>query len=323
MPSPTNGPAADFALLSRRVITPEGERAGAVLVRDERIVAVVDAGAIPPGMPIEDVGDAVLLPGLVDSHVHVNEPGRTDWEGFDSATRAAAAGGVTTVVDMPLNSSPVTTTRDALLRKRDAAAGQGRVDCGFWGGLVPGNLAELGRPARRRRLRREGLPLPLGHRRFPGRRGGRAPRGAADPRRARQAAAGPRRAGDGRHAAAGGSAPLRDVPRLAAAVLGARSRGAAASPLPGARGRPCTSCTCRPPPPCRSWPKRAARACRSRPRPARTTWRSPPRRWRTATRSSSARRRCASARIATRSGRRSSTGRSTSSSRITRRVRRS
>ena len=85
------------------------------------------------------------MPGLVDSHVHVNEPGRTDWEGFDSATRAAAAGGVTTLVDMPLNSSPVTTTRDALLRKRDAAAGQGLVDCAFWGGLVPGNVAELGR----------------------------------------------------------------------------------------------------------------------------------------------------------------------------------
>jgi len=145
MPSPTNGLAADVALRSRRVITPEGERAGAVLVRDASIVGVVDADAVPPGTPIEDVGDAVLLPGLVDSHVHVNEPGRTDWEGFDSATRAAAAGGVTTVVDMPLNSSPVTTTRDALVRKRDAAAGQGRVDCAFWGGLVPGNIGELGR----------------------------------------------------------------------------------------------------------------------------------------------------------------------------------
>jgi allantoinase len=145
MPSPTNGPAADFALLSRRVITPEGERAGAVLVRAETIVGVVDADAVPPGTRVEDLGDVVLMPGLVDSHVHVNEPGRTDWEGFDSATRAAAAGGVTTVVDMPLNSSPVTTTRDALLRKRDAAAGQGRVDCAFWGGLVPGNVRELGR----------------------------------------------------------------------------------------------------------------------------------------------------------------------------------
>src|SRR5262245_33731830 len=135
----------DFALQSRRVITPDGERAGVVLVRGEKIVGVVSADAVPSGTRVEDLGDAALTPGLVDSHVHVNGPGRTDWEGFASATRAAAAGGVTTLVDMPLNSSPVTTTRDALLRKHDAAGGQGLVDCGFWGGLVPGNLAELGK----------------------------------------------------------------------------------------------------------------------------------------------------------------------------------
>jgi len=139
------GPNAELALVSRRVITPEGERPGAVLVSDEKILGVVDVSAVPPGVRVEELGDAVLMPGLVDSHVHVNEPGRTDWEGFESATRAAAAGGVTTLVDMPLNSSPVTTTRDALLRKRDAAAGQGRIDCAFWGGLVPGNIRELGR----------------------------------------------------------------------------------------------------------------------------------------------------------------------------------
>jgi allantoinase len=135
--------AADLALVSRRVVTPEGERAGAVLVKGETIVGVVGEDEILRCTRVEDVGDLVILPGLVDSHVHVNEPGRTDWEGFASATRAAAAGGVTTIVDMPLNSSPVTTTRDALLRKRDAAAGQGVVDCAFWGGLVPGNLKEL------------------------------------------------------------------------------------------------------------------------------------------------------------------------------------
>lgn len=134
----------DVALRSRRVITPGGERDAAVLVRGEQIAGVVAADAVPRGTPVEDVGDAAILPGLVDSHVHVNEPGRTDWEGFASATRAAAAGGVTTIVDMPLNSSPVTTTRDALLRKRDAAASQAYVDCAFWGGLVPGNLRELG-----------------------------------------------------------------------------------------------------------------------------------------------------------------------------------
>ena len=100
-----------------------GRAAGAVLVRDGRIAGVVDAGGVPAGMPIEDLGDAVLMPGLVDTHVHVNEPGRTEWEGFETATRAAAAGGVTTLVDMPLNCIPVTTTRDAL--EREARGGGG------------------------------------------------------------------------------------------------------------------------------------------------------------------------------------------------------
>jgi allantoinase len=144
MSSATAGPAVDLALRSRRVITPEGERAGVVLVREGRIVGIVDPAAVAAGTPVEDLAGLVLMPGLVDSHVHVNEPGRTEWEGFESATRAAAAGGVTTLVDMPLNSSPVTTTRDALERKRDAAAGRGLVDCAFWGGLVPGNTTAIG-----------------------------------------------------------------------------------------------------------------------------------------------------------------------------------
>src|SRR5205807_2384875 len=87
----------------------------------------------------------VLLPGLVDTHVHVNEPGRTEWEGFDTATRAAAAGGVTTIVDMPLNSIPPTTTVDALAAKRARAERQAHVDVGFWGGAVPGNLDDIAR----------------------------------------------------------------------------------------------------------------------------------------------------------------------------------
>jgi allantoinase len=90
-----------------------------------------------------DYGDAVIMPGVVDTHVHVNEPGRTEWEGFATATRAAAAGGVTTLVDMPLNSIPSTTTAAALAEKRAAAAGQCAIDVGFWGGVVPGNTAEL------------------------------------------------------------------------------------------------------------------------------------------------------------------------------------
>ncbi len=115
----------------------------AVLVRGERIAAVVPHGAVPEGVPVEDFGEAVVMAGLVDCHVHVNEPGRTEWEGFETATRAAAAGGVTTLVDMPLNCVPVTTSVAALEAKREAAAGKLHVDVGFWGGVVPGNEEEL------------------------------------------------------------------------------------------------------------------------------------------------------------------------------------
>ena len=91
-----------------------------------------------------DVDDAhVVLPGVVDAHVHINEPGRTEWEGFDTATRAAARGGITTVVDMPLNCTPVTTTRDAIRAKDEALQGRVHVDVAFWGGVVPGNEREL------------------------------------------------------------------------------------------------------------------------------------------------------------------------------------
>jgi allantoinase len=125
------------------VVTPEEVRAAAVVVADGRIEAIVQREDLPTGVEVEDVGDLVVSPGIVDSHVHVNEPGRTDWEGFETATRAAAAGGVTTVVDMPLNSSPVTTTVAALEAKRQAAAGKCSVDVAFYGGLVPGNLEHL------------------------------------------------------------------------------------------------------------------------------------------------------------------------------------
>jgi allantoinase len=133
-----------FALRSRRVVTPDGERDAALLVRGGVIQALLAPEALPAGVPLDDVGTRAVLPGLVDAHVHVNEPGRTDWEGFETATRAAAAGGVTTIVDMPLNSVPVTTSADALARKRDVAAGRLQVDCAFWGGLVPGNAGALG-----------------------------------------------------------------------------------------------------------------------------------------------------------------------------------
>src|SRR5829696_3630203 len=118
--------------------------AGCVGVRAGRIAAVEPLSAgLTADQVVELGGDVALLPGLVDSHVHVNEPGRTEWEGFATATRAAAAGGVTTILDMPLNSIPPTVDVAALEVKRAAAAPQAYVDVGFWGGAIPGNLGEL------------------------------------------------------------------------------------------------------------------------------------------------------------------------------------
>jgi allantoinase len=131
----------DLVLRAARVITPDGERRADVGVEGGRIVAVADR--LDAGTVVELADDEVLLPGLVDTHVHVNDPGRSDWEGFASATRAAAAGGVTTIVDMPLNSLPPTTTVAALEAKREAARDQAHVDVGFWGGIVPSNLDDL------------------------------------------------------------------------------------------------------------------------------------------------------------------------------------
>lgn len=158
---------ASFALSSRRVVTPEGIRAAAVLVRDEKILAVVEQDQVPAGVPVEDVGDRFVLPGLVDIHVHINEPGRTEWEGFDSATRSAAAGGVTTVVDMPLNSSPVTTTPEAFAAKLGAAKGKLWVDCGFYGGVVPGNARHLASLAEKGALGFKTFLCPSGIDEFP------------------------------------------------------------------------------------------------------------------------------------------------------------
>lgn len=126
-----------------RVVLPDGVRAAAIHVAGGRITAVAAPTDVPAGADLLDAGDHVVLPGLVDSHVHVNDPGRSEWEGFETATRAAAAGGTTTIVDMPLNSIPPTITIDALRAKRDAARGRCAVDVVFWGGLVPGNEDHL------------------------------------------------------------------------------------------------------------------------------------------------------------------------------------
>jgi allantoinase len=134
---------ANFVVRGRRIVTPEGERAATIHIRDGVIVAIGHIDDLPAGVPIHDAADRVILPGLVDTHVHINEPGRTDWEGFTSATRAAAAGGVTTLVEMPLNSIPATTTTAAYREKLAATEGKLWVDTGFWGGVVPGNAHEL------------------------------------------------------------------------------------------------------------------------------------------------------------------------------------
>ncbi len=134
----------DLILRSRRTVTPEGERPAAVCVAGERIAAVEGHDAELDAATDLDVGDGALLPGAVDTHVHVNEPGRTEWEGFATATRAAAAGGITTIIDMPLNCVPPTVDPAALETKRNAAGGRCAVDVGFWGGAVPENMGNLG-----------------------------------------------------------------------------------------------------------------------------------------------------------------------------------
>jgi allantoinase len=143
--SPPASPATppDLVVRGKRVVLPEGERAAAIQIRGGAIAAISAFDDITGRSPLHEAGDSIVMPGLVDTHVHINEPGRTDWEGFSTATRAAAAGGVTTLIEMPLNSIPATTTAAAYREKVAAAMGKLWVDVGFWGGVVPGNTAEL------------------------------------------------------------------------------------------------------------------------------------------------------------------------------------
>jgi allantoinase len=134
---------SDLIVRGRRVVTPGGERAAAIHIRRGAIQRISEFDAVPSESVVYEAGDFAVMPGLVDTHVHINEPGRTEWEGFATATRAAAAGGVTTLIEMPLNSIPATTVVDALQAKLAAAAGKLSVDTGFWGGVVPGNASEL------------------------------------------------------------------------------------------------------------------------------------------------------------------------------------
>jgi allantoinase len=131
------------AFLSQRLVTPDGTGPGALLVDGERIRAIVSPGEVPPDASVHDFGELAILPGLVDSHVHINEPGRSEWEGFETATRAAAAGGYTMLVDMPLNCLPATTNAPAFEAKREAARGKCWVDWAAWGGVVSDNQQEI------------------------------------------------------------------------------------------------------------------------------------------------------------------------------------
>ncbi len=133
----------DLAISGNNILTPDGIRKAVLLIKDGRIAGIADA--LPGGTEVMmvDIADQLLMPGITDPHVHINEPGRAAWEGFETATRAAAAGGITTLVDMPLNASPVTTTVAAFEEKLRAAEGRLHVNCAYWGGVVPGNEHEI------------------------------------------------------------------------------------------------------------------------------------------------------------------------------------
>jgi allantoinase len=134
-----------IAIYSKHVVLPEETIAATLLLEDGKIAGILrEKLAATKEQSVIDYGDSYIMPGLIDCHVHINEPGRTDWEGFETATQAAAAGGITTLVDMPLNSSPVTTSIKALQEKLKSAEGKLHVNCGFWGGIVPGNSKEIG-----------------------------------------------------------------------------------------------------------------------------------------------------------------------------------
>lgn len=133
----------DRVVRGRRVLGDSGVGPASLHLAGERIHAVLGYDDVPPGVALVDAGELLVTPGIVDSHVHINEPGRTAWEGFRTATEAAAAGGITTVVDMPLNCIPATTSRAAAEAKRASLDGQLSVDVAFWGGVVPGNAGEL------------------------------------------------------------------------------------------------------------------------------------------------------------------------------------
>ncbi|MEO5572144.1 MAG: allantoinase AllB [Bacteroidia bacterium] len=133
----------DFGIKSKNILTPSGFVDGYILIRNGKIEDVIRSLPSGEGWGGADVGESIVMPGIIDPHVHINEPGRTKWEGFDTATKAAAAGGITTMIEMPLNASPVTTTKNNFQIKLNAAKHKLHVNCGFWGGVVPDNENDL------------------------------------------------------------------------------------------------------------------------------------------------------------------------------------
>jgi len=133
----------DLALHSTKMLIGSAFIDATLFIKDGIIINIIEGNIASKDFPIEDVGDLVVMPGLIDSHVHINEPGRTEWEGFETMTKAAIAGGITTLVDMPLNSSPVTITAKTFNDKIEASKGKLYCNCGFWGGIVPANADKL------------------------------------------------------------------------------------------------------------------------------------------------------------------------------------
>ena len=333
MPNPPSPPASsaappDLIVRGKRVITPEGERAAAVHIRGGAIVAITAFDEIPPGIPVHEAGDAVVMPGIVDTHVHINEPGRTEWEGFSTATRAAAAGGVTTLIEMPLNSIPATTTAAAFREKLAARAREnsrstpasGAAWCRgmspsskpLWDAGVFGFKCFLG-PERRRRIRV--------------RKRSRSARGASRIGGARRAVARARRAAGTnrrcdcevaekrirRNATQHGSRPARTKPRTKLSRFWSGSRANLR--------RAFTSCISLHPIRSRNCERQRPPASRSASRHARTIFPSRPRKSPTPPPNSNARRRSARAKIAKSFGPASPMAQSTSSRRTILRAR--
>lgn len=155
-----------MVLHSNRTALPGGIEEAYVLVENGRIIDVSRTLPASHGDAVTELGNLLLMPGIIDPHVHINEPGRTAWEGFDTAAKAALAGGITTLVDMPLNSSPLTTTVNAFRQKLAATKGQLHTNIGFWGGIVPGNEQEVEGLVQEGVLGFKAFFNPLRHRRF-------------------------------------------------------------------------------------------------------------------------------------------------------------